>query len=259
MFSQILMDTQKQEVEGFFNEIATGYKSKYTSADAFRHYFFNERLKEATEGFNFTDKKILDIGAGTGDLYDYIFALESSVDFYASDIAANMLEQSNIPVDKRFVGFCHQIDFPVKQFDYIFMLGVTTYLDAKEIEKTFDFIHSALKSNGRAIVTFTNQSSLDWKARKLFKSLAKSVAPKKYVLSQEFQIYPKKLSEIEKHLQRQFNVEEVRWLNHTVFPFNQVLKGVSVKTAKKLHQTLKTKSILNRLSSDFLLVLSRKD
>lgn len=252
-------NAQKQEVQEFFNKIATEYKAKYSETDAFRHYFFSERLREATHGFDFKNKKILDIGAGTGDLFDFLQALEPSVDYYASDISANMLAQSRIPADRQFVGACYETDFPVKQFDYIFMLGVMTYLEAGEARKIADFIHSALAENGRAIITFTNQSSLDWKMRKLFKSLARNVMPKKYVLSQEFQVHAKKLAEVENQIQAQFNVEDVRWLNHTVFPLSQILKTFSVKMAEKAHSALKNKSLLDLLSSDFLLILSRKN
>lgn len=253
------MEVQKQEVEGFFNEIAVDYKSKYSSADAFHHYFFNERLAEATKEFDFKDKKILDVGAGTGDLYDYLIRLEPTVDYYAVDVAANMLEQSRIPLQNRFVGFCYEVEFPLKTFDYIFMLGVTTYLDDEEINKTFDFIYSSLAESGKAIVTFTNQSSMDWKSRKVFKLLAKNFMSKRYVLSQEFKIYPRTLPEIKKIFQEHFQVEDIRWLNHTIFPFNQVMKKLSVKTAEKLHQKLKSESFLKLLSSDFLLVLSKKE
>lgn len=247
---------QEQEVEEFFNKIATDYKSKYTSADAFRHYFFNERLYEAARGFDFSNKKILDIGAGTGNLYDYLSGLEPTIDYYASDIAANMLEQSGIAPNRRFVGNCYEIDFPQKQFDYIFMLGVTTYLTEQEIAKTFDFIHSSLAQNGKAIITFTNQSSLDWKTRKLTKSLLKGFSQKS-VLSQDFQIYPKTLAETEKQIQSQFRIDEVRWLNHTIFPFCLALKKISVKVAEKIHQKIKNQSLKNLLSSDFLVVLSK--
>lgn len=253
------MEAQKQQVEEFFNEIATNYKSKYSSANVFSHYFFNERLAEATKGFDFKNKKILDVGAGTGDLYDYLFALEPTIDYYASDVAANMLEQSAIPAERRFVGFCYEINFPAKQFDFIFMLGVTSYLNDEESKKTFDFIHSSLAANGKAILTFTNQSSIDWKLRKVFKSLGKNFTPKKYVLSREFEIYAKKHAEMKRLLQPQFQIQEVRWLNHTVFPFSQILKGFSVKTAEKLHRNLKNESILNRLSSDFIFVLTKKN
>lgn len=249
---------QKKEVEGFFNEIAENYKSKYSEADDFLNYFFNERLIEATREYSFENSIILDIGTGTGDLHDYLLSNNKNIDFYGCDIAGNMLDQSNIPANRRFVGLCYEIDFPIRKFDYIFMLGVTTYLDVEEIGKTLDFMHSALEDDGRVIITFTNKRSLDWISRSMFKTLARRIMPKKNVLRQNFKIYAENLTEIEKLVESNFNIEDVRWLNHTVFPFNQILKNSSVKTAKKLHKSLKSKNILNILSSDFLLVLSKK-
>ncbi len=249
---------QKNEVEGFFNDIAENYKSKYSEADDFLNYFFNERLIEATREYDFANSIVLDIGAGTGDLHDYLKSNNENIDFYGCDIAGNMLDQSNIPVDRRFVGLCYEIDFPRNKFDYVFMLGVTTYLDIEEIKRTLNFIAAALEDDGKAIITFTNKHSIDWISRSLIKTMARRIMPKKNVLRQNFKIYAEKLTEIEKLVESNFVIEDVRWLNHTVFPFNQILKNSSVKTAKKLHKSLKNKNLLNMLSSDFLLILSKK-
>ncbi len=50
------MESQKEAVSGFFENIAGGYKSKYTGRNAFHNYFFLERLEEATRGFEFDGK-----------------------------------------------------------------------------------------------------------------------------------------------------------------------------------------------------------
>lgn len=249
------MESQKEAVSGFFENIAGDYKSKYTGRNAFHNYFFLERLEEATRGFEFDGKSILDIGAGTGDLYDELTRIAQKIDYYAVDISSKMLESSKIPENRRFSGYCYETTFPIHKFDYIFMLGVTTYLDEIELAKTLDFIQSGLKKDGTAIITFTNKTSLDWRSRSFFKFFARNFMPKANVLSQGFTIYPKNLVEAVNVTKDRFHSSEIRWLNHTVFPFSQLFKSSSSTLARYLHTRLKQGKLLSFLSSDFLMIL----
>ena len=250
------MKSQEAEVSEFFNEISDGYKSKYSGKDAFLGYFFNERLNEATRGFEFEGKRVLDIGAGTGDLYDALSP--SKPDYYACDIAAGMLESSNIPVDRRFVGVCHEVEFPVNEFDIVYMLGVTTYLPDEELEKTIDFVSKVLRARGEFVVTFTNRTSLDWFFRKLTKTVLKRIGNKSNVLGQSFQIYPLSNSEALAKTATHFDHVETRWLNHTVFPFYHLSKGLAAKLAESIHPRMNSGFLASSLSSDFMLILERK-
>lgn len=251
------MDSGSGEVKDFFSNIASGYRDKYTGRDVFSHYFFNERLEEATKDLDFNGKRILDIGAGTGNLYDHIQEKEPNIDYYATDISGAMLEQSNIPSEKRFVTQIGNIEIPVFDFDFIFVLGVTTYLDDDTLQALFSDIDRYLAHDGTAIITFTNLSSLDWKIRRLFKIFLRGGVSSKTVLTQKFQIYPRSLDTATATLSGQFVSVDIRWLNHTVFPFNRVLKNLSVKMAKKIHKKENTSKLKQLLSSDFLLVLRK--
>lgn len=256
------MDSSKQtnsEVSGFFNEIADTYRSKYTDLDPFHDYFFNERLEAAVEGLEFKNKTILDIGAGTGNLFDRIEDIEPNPDYYACDIAGMMLEQSRIPAERRFEGACYDVEFPVKEFHHIFMLGVTTYLDKQELEKTLRFIVDSLTADGTAIITFTNDDSLDWKFRKIAKKIIRIVGSRKKVLSQDFQIFPLDQEDVGAAFGNMAEIVETKWLNHTVFPLNRLLKKTSISLAKMIHDRVKSETILNRFSSDFMVVIKRKD
>ncbi|MEZ5308603.1 MAG: class I SAM-dependent methyltransferase [Pyrinomonadaceae bacterium] len=229
------------------------------SVDPFLHYFFNERLDEAVRGLDFEGKTILDIGAGTGNLFDRISSEFPDPDYYACDIAEKMLGASRIPADRRFVGACHQIEWPRDRFDIVYMLGVTTYLDPSELEKTLRFVHDVLEDDGEARITFTNSASLDWKFRKALKSVARLTGSKKLVLSQDFNIYPFSLKDLPAFLFDMFSVKEVVWLNHTVFPFYKVGGSASVSLARRFHESGAGDGLRGRLSSDFMLRLSRKN
>src|SRR5690606_17764645 len=123
--------------------------------DRFLEYFFTERLDESTRGIQINGKRILDIGAGTGNLYDHLVQSDADVDYYALDISAEMLAQSSIPHERRFVGKVAEVELPVPEFDLIFMLGVTTYIGGDEIGVTVEKLLSLLKSGGTAVVSFT--------------------------------------------------------------------------------------------------------
>lgn len=251
------MTDQKHDVGGYFNRIAKNYTKKYSGDDAFLHYFFNERLAEATRGIDIKGKKILDIGAGTGNLYDHLLLIDADIDYYAVDIAEDMLLQSNIPSDRRFVGQADELELPSTDFDLVYLLGVTTYFDDARFLEILDWIVDNLAVDGRAVITFTNKSSGDWRSRKMLKTVAKRILPKSYVLAQSFQIFPRSIREVKEMTGSAFEIEEIRWLNHTVFPLNQLLKRPSVSVARRIHN-LRRDGVMKLLSSDFLVVLRRR-
>ena len=251
------MNSNETDVSGFFNNIAEGYRSKYSGSDVFLDYFFNERLEEAVDGLDLPGKRILDIGAGTGNLYDKIISIAGDSDYWACDIASRMLDESNIPDGRKFVGKCHEIEFPEIPFDIVFMLGVTTYLDQEELDETFSFIHSALSNGGIARITFTNEESIDWMLRRITKAVARRVIPGKYVLSQDFPIFPKSASGVAEMIKGRFEIDELRLLNHTVFPFYKFSKKASIHLAKSIHNSKKESAIKNRFSSDFMMCLRK--
>lgn len=248
---------QTEKVRDFFDVVSEEYRDKYEKRRIFHNYFFNQRLEQATGGLDFGNKTVLDIGAGTGNLFDYVVAKDDSVDFYACDISAKMLEQSNIAAARRFVGKCYEIDFPVEKFDYIFMLGVTTYLSADEMEKTAEFIYKKLAGDGLAIITFTNRQGFDTISRALGKNVIKLFKLKNKVISQSFRIYTYALNQVKNLCHGKLRMNEVRFINQTIFPFCYVFPTLSVNLARRLGK-IKNKQAAARLSSDFI-VFYKKD
>ena len=87
---------QNDKVSTFFDRISDDYRERYGPQNPFHSYFFRERLQAATEGIQFENKIVLDVGAGTGPLWDYL-AKYPGVDYYACDISPMMLAQSSNP------------------------------------------------------------------------------------------------------------------------------------------------------------------
>lgn len=251
------MKNSSDEVAEFFDSIAGKYGDKYERANPFHHYFFNERLDEAVRGFDFKKKKILDIGAGTGRLYDRIVGLEPDLDYFAIDISGEMLGASAIPPDRRFVGTLADVSLPIDSFDLVFLLGVTTYINDDDLKKLLVDIDRLLDHNGRAIITFTNRSSADWMLRRAFKKIPGIRRKKEFVLSQEFPTYARSIVEIIDMIDDLFTIERSVGLNHTIFPLSHILKGPSVAIARRIHR-MSVRSSSLPLSSDILIEVSKK-
>ena len=253
------MQQQEQQVKDFFDNHAPNYKQKYTKKDTYYDYFFYERLAAATQNTNFAKKSILDIGTGTGALYDYIAQkTDDNFEFVGTDISPKMIAQSRIPPQNQKVGNCYEFEYEQKHFDFIFMLGVTTYINETELQKNLAFIHQKMASDSRAIITFTNNKSLDNSLRNAAKSIVKIFASKERIVAQDFSFYWYALPEVEKILTENFEIEKIVFLNHTIFPFSRFLPSVSVKMAKWIGKNIKNKKLLDWLSSDFMFILRKK-
>ena len=252
------MTENKVEVKDFFNQISSTYRDKYTPQQAFHHYFFVERLEESIAGLNISGKRVCDVGAGTGNLYDFLLDRFQGIEYNACDIAEQMLAQSNIPRESYQVGPCYETNFRHEHFDFIFLLGVTTYLDKDQIQKTLDWIEEKLTPDtGTAILTFTNKYTLDQGLRGTLKAPLKLFSPNKNVLT-ALDIYPYSPAQAEKLVSRQFEIDKVTYLNQTIFPFNRLFPKSSIALAKRLKQSLPNGKVKSSLSSDFIFFLRKK-
>ncbi len=252
------MTEQHEQAAQFFDRTSGSYRAKYSTASRFHHYFFNERLEKATAGLDLRDKDVLDIGSGTGALYDHLAPLAPGMRFHATDVSAGMLAQSRVPADRRFVGHVYDHTFPTKRFDAIFLLGVTTYLSPVELERNLRFIASSLKPGGKAIISFTNAHALDHWCRSLVRSVAGLTGARNSVLGSGLKLYTYSTNEAKAAIGQVLNVERSDLLNHSVFPFNRVFPGPSVALARRLDKVRGTPAWLRWLSSDLLFRAGRQ-
>lgn len=233
--------------------MSPGYRDKYGTRSPFHHYFFNERLEKATRGLDLTDRDVLDIGAGTGNLYDHLVVRFPTMRFHATDVSAGMLAQSRIPEERRFVGHAYDQQLPERRFHAIFMLGVTTYMDPAELDRNLAFIADSLTPDGIAVITFSNRWSLDTGMRRLLRLPLSWFGRKDKVLASGLRTRVYGLGEVERLLARHLHTTRVDLLNHTVFPFNLLLPGPALAVARWLARREGAPLWLRWLSSDLLL------
>jgi SAM-dependent methyltransferase len=246
---------QNAQVALYFDRISADYRSRYAARNPFHNFFFRQRLKAAIDGFAFEGKSVLDIGAGTGALYDELIRRFPDVDYFGCDISGQMLAQSDIPADRAFVGRAHEIVWPRERFDFIFLLGVTTYQDPAELAETWRFIGDRLAPQGTAIISFTNRGSVDHSLRSLMK-LAKPLV-KRGVIGQSFATHAYRANEVEEMARvAGLRVTRFIYLNQTFSPFNTVLPRSSVAVAKLIEGHVPA-AAMPALSSDFLIFAER--
>lgn len=258
VFNKDKESVQLGSVRDFFDGHAPDYKKKYGRKDKFYEYFFFERLEKATASIDFKGKRILDIGAGTGPLYDYLIDndLNTFESYEATDISKGMLDQSNVPEGNRYPGDFLEIDFK-GNYDLIFMLGVSTYLSEQQMKIYVDKIKSLLAPNGCFIVTFTHLNSLDIRIRQLLTPIARLFAKDDKVISQSFETKFYSNGKSQKLFSNDFKIERVDGLNHTIFPVSRIAPSLSIRIARLISKL--RESFLKRfLSSDLLFKVIKK-
>lgn len=240
-------------VRDFFDGHAPNYKKKYDKRDIFYKYFFYERLIKATQGIDFEGKAILDIGAGTGPLYDYLLenGLNNFSRYDATDISKGMLDQSAIPQKNQFEGDFLAIDFG-RKYDLIFMLGVSTYLSKQKMVDYLEKVQSLLSNGGIFVITFTHNNSLDIRIRNFLTPLFKAFVKTDKVLAQSFQTKFYSVNEACSLFESPMLVSEIYGLNHTVFPVSRIAPGISTGIARRVSKLQESK--LKRLISSDLLM-----
>lgn len=249
---------QHEQAARFFDSVSGTYKDKYRDRSPFHHYFFNERLEKATRDLDLSNADVLDIGSGTGDLYDHLAQRFPTMRFHATDVSAGMLAQSAVPTDHKYVGHAYDHPFPKRSFDTIFMLGVTTYLTPEELEKNLSFIARSLKPGGHAIITFTNAHALDTWTRALARGPMTWFGRKGNVLSSGLKLWMYANKDVRAIMGRHFALERMDVLNHTVFPLNLLLPGLSLGFARRLARAHGSPAWLRWLSSDLLVRATSK-
>lgn len=246
---------QNNRVSTYFDQISRGYSDRYGDRNPFHSYFFRQRLKAATDHFVFEGKSVLDIGAGTGALYEELMRRCPTVDYFACDISPQMLAQSGIPADRAFVGRVSEISFPRDSFDFIYSLGVTTYQDPVELAVNWRFIADHLAPGGTAIVSFTNRAAIDHVVRTALR-IAKPLI-KRGVFGQSFATFAYRPAEVANMARAVgLRVARVAFLNQTISPFNTLLPKPSVALARMIEQRAPS-AVVPLLSADFVVFAER--
>lgn len=136
--------SNKTAVEKHFDEIASDY-DKYKKNNSFYYNNLKKLLKSTIPA----DKKVLEIGCGTGDILVSLMPKKG----YGMDLSSRM-----VSIAKRKHGKSKYLTFstsyPKEKYDYIFMTDVIEHLE--EPEKVFKKISSLMHKNSIFVNTMAN-------------------------------------------------------------------------------------------------------
>jgi len=242
-------------VQLYFDRIAKSYPERYSSRKPFHARFFNERLHLATQKLCFEEKAIWDIGAGTGALYDLINNQTDVFDYFACDLSEKMMAQSHIPPERRQIGPPYWQQFPDHFFDYIFVLGVTSYLPETTMARWISRLNRKLKPGGQLIMSFTNQAAWEYSFRQKTRPLLQRLANTDQLINQSFEIQAYTVEEIISVLIPFFQLRKKYWLHTSIPALSRLWPGVSFWLGKKLARWF---NLSQQLSTDFLLILEAR-
>ena len=147
--------SKEDAVKSFFDNIS----ERYSDFDQDGHALHGQRLQLSIKGLSFSEKSILDIGAGTGMLHNVIQEKGGCGKYQAIDLSEKMLSKSHIPQADKFVGSFYNFESE-DRYDFIFALGLTNYLSKSGNADLKEFILSHLSKDGVAVISYTNANSL---------------------------------------------------------------------------------------------------
>ncbi len=240
---------QQVLVRDFFDQIARGYNDRYQPQRPFHHYLFTERLRTAQQGLPLEGARVLDVGAGTGPLYDAFTRQGLRLDYYACDVSAAMLAQSNIPAGRYEVGALESTAYAQERFNYLFALGLTTYLLPTELDRLLSRLPDLLLPGGTAVLSFTYKAGLNWQIRQALAPAARKLRANGLMLGQAFDTRAYTPQEIATRLPAALRLQEVRWLTPCLPLLSRWCPPVGIPLARRLGHP--------RLYSDFLVLIQR--
>ena len=240
---------QQALVRDFFDQIALGYNDRYEPQRPFHHYLFAERLRAAQEGLPLEGARVLDVGAGTGPLYEAFTGRGLQVDYHACDVSPAMLAQSRIPAGRYQVGPLESTTYAAERFDYLFALGLTTYLLPEELDRLLNRLPNLLYPGGTAVLSFTYQSGLNWQIRQALAPAARKLRAGGLMLSQKFETRAYTPQEITARMPAPLQLQEIRWLTPCLPLLSRWWPQVGIPLARRLAHP--------RLYSDFLILIQQ--
>lgn len=247
-----------RSVAEFFDAIAHDYARRYDDERPFLRYMHEERLRFVLDACAWQGRTVLDVGAGTGALYDALAARHATDGYFACDVSGAMLEQSRIPPSQRFVGPVEDVPLGARRFDRVVCLGVTTYMEERALDAFLDVVARHLSDDGLAFVTFTHARSADARLRRRLQAALARVPHGRElvggrVLSQHEHAYDERT--IRARVPASLVVEQVVWQHFGVTPVKQLAPRASVRLARVVERA--PLRVRRALASDFLVVLRR--
>ena len=243
----------KEKVRSYFDDLAEKYAHRLGPDSPFLAYYFQQRLRIACAELSLTGKHILDVGAGTGACFDFLKSNQIDLSHYlALDISAGMLAQSQIPPAQRMVGDIEQLSQLKHTFDYIFLLGVSSYMPISELEQVLHFANRHLRPAGQLIISFTYRSGLDFQIRKILSPILRQIIPGRGVIQQAFPITAMTPKEVQAMGTSQLVVSALRWLPPVIPGLHHLFPKWAIKVSGYLSRTNNKPDNLKLLRTDFV-------
>ena len=236
----------------FFDSVAYNYSKRYGSEDK-RSIFFNNRLRFSLNGEYFSNKSILDIGAGSGVIYHNLKNIVSK--YTACDISEKIMNEGNIPKKNQRI-IKNNLEDLVRgeKYDYIFMLGVTTYLSKKELENYIKQIELCSNPGTRIIISYTlnNFIHIKWRAfiTKLSNTMFKSFFKKKNLLVNSGIKMSLHNANDCFNISKNLNVYDFNYQNIFLPPFDRIFPFKILLFIDKLINKLFGQKLIKYLASD---------
>ncbi|MCF6334612.1 MAG: class I SAM-dependent methyltransferase [Spirochaetales bacterium] len=121
------MDDRKRIVREHYNPLLNKYSSGYEILDWENRASQIKRFEVLLNNVELTNKKLLDVGCGIGDLFEFLNKNEPSVNYCGIDILPGMTGRAGAiyPGGKFITGdIFNESPFGKKQFDIVFCSGI---------------------------------------------------------------------------------------------------------------------------------------
>jgi len=134
----------RSEVEKHFDEISENY-DYYKS----KNWYYYNNLKVLLSKIILKNKKVLEIGCGTGDLIAYLKPKQG----WEMDLSGKMIKKARIKY-KHFKNITFSTEYPTETFGYVFMSDVIEHLESPE--KVLKRISKLMDKKSLFIITMAN-------------------------------------------------------------------------------------------------------
>ncbi|NJO87120.1 MAG: class I SAM-dependent methyltransferase, partial [Lewinella sp.] len=158
-------------------------------------------------------RRLLDVGCGTGELYTALAAVQRQSDYHGLDLSPEMLALSPIPAQQRsLLGLEDFAAKAAKSYTALVALGLTTYYQPEELTAFYRAVQSVLTPQGRAIISFTHARSWDFRFRQWARRWLAPLLPRQRSLGANFAVFATTPTELAKHLPPTLYLQSCYWL-----------------------------------------------
>lgn len=212
------MPTHTEQVTAFFNQLASDYGRRYTQRYPYLAFHFRERMRWVLDTLAVDQRALLDVGCGTGALYDEIVRRGLTVDYYGLDPARAMLDAGHIPPERRRACRLEEAALAPASVDVIIGLGLTTYQSREELRQWLREAARVLRGGGQLALSFTHAGSLEVRWRRRLKNLWRRRSKSSTVLTAPFPTQAYRPEDLADLLPSHLHQRQLYWLPASI-PF----------------------------------------